>query len=599
MGYKEKIQIKLFSTSLVYEAIIDDYQDCSFTMNEYSAGEFFITINYNIPNAQKFKRGMFVQFENNPYYFGEIQEVSDSIGSDGKASQIRRITGYDARYIFQKRIIKNLNSVDSWSMTAKGEICMRNLIQDQCGTNAEEKRRLPITNIIPQESDAVGNVCSVSESYTNLYEVLEAIATQSETGWRVAYRGGMVLEFFEAKDRSNLVNFSTDMESLFTGNLSDSTKSYTNAIYIGGKGEGAERDIYEGEIDMDGSPSGLARYESWDDESSMTTESEYESKAKSMLAQYGQTISISGQGLIECPYVYGKDYNVGDIVTITVSETPVVCQITEITESWGKGRYNLDFEFGKPIPSLGNQFQTILKLISKASNKQSTTDSIRWYTIPVDTEMPSCDVTYRTIGFIGSVGTNATFKLYLDDQRNGAKTYHVYFKQLGGTGKLTLTTGVSGAVDLVMNPGTYVAIITVKENGDIQMASSTPTNTIQSGNNQPVTSDAVLVGSQTGSIINEWDTTYWEGDSVEDIVIPSDGYYYIYVLLAQDYNKSSNEFKLLDSDRNLVVYHQFNSSGTIVFTHILPLKAGNYRYAHESLGGNTGGRCYVYMYKRS
>ncbi|MBQ1777976.1 MAG: hypothetical protein IIZ93_07445, partial [Acidaminococcaceae bacterium] len=170
---------------------------------------------------------------------------------------------------------------------------------------------------------------------------------------------------------------------------------------------------------------------------------------------------------------------------------------------------------------------------------------------------------------------------------------------LGGTGKLTLTTGVSGAVDLVMNPGTYVAIITVKENGDIQMASSTPTNTVQSGNNQPVTSDAVLVGSQTGSMINEWDTSYWEGSSNEDITIPSDGYYFIHVLLAQDFDKSSNQFQLLDSDRNLVVYHQFNARGTIVFSHILPLKAGNYRYFHESLGGNTGGRCLVYMYKRS
>lgn len=114
-----------------------------------------------------------------------------------------------------------------------------------------------------------------------------------------------------------------------------------------------------------------------------------------------------------------------------------------------------------------------------------------------------------------------------------------------------------------------------------------------------MTSDAVLVGSQTGSLINEWDTTYWEGFLNKDIVIPSDGYYFIHVLLAQEYNKSSNQFQLLDSDGNLVVYHQFNSSGTIVFTHILPLKAGNYQYFHESLGGNTGGRCLVYMYKRS
>jgi hypothetical protein len=105
--------------------------------------------------------------------------------------------------------------------------------------------------------------------------------------------------------------------------------------------------------------------------------------------------------------------------------------------------------------------------------------------------MPKADVTYNTIGFIGSVGTNATFKLYLDDEKTGAKSYHVWFKQLGGTGKLTLTTGKSGATDLVLGVGTYVAIISVDENGNIVNVAETPTDLIQSGNTQPATSNGV------------------------------------------------------------------------------------------------------------
>ena len=105
--------------------------------------------------------------------------------------------------------------------------------------------------------------------------------------------------------------------------------------------------------------------------------------------------------------------------------------------------------------------------------------------------MPKADVTYNTIGFTGSVGSGKTFTLYLDDEKTGSKTYHVYFKQLGGTGKLTLTTGKTGATNLVMEIGTYVAIISVDENGNIVNVASTPTDTISSGNNQPATSDGV------------------------------------------------------------------------------------------------------------
>jgi hypothetical protein len=105
--------------------------------------------------------------------------------------------------------------------------------------------------------------------------------------------------------------------------------------------------------------------------------------------------------------------------------------------------------------------------------------------------MPKADVTYNTIGFVGTVGTGATFTLYLDDEKTGAKTYHVYFKQLGGTGKLTLTTGKAGATNLTLNAGTYVAIIYVDENGNITNTASTPTATIEAGSTQPATSGGV------------------------------------------------------------------------------------------------------------
>lgn len=499
MSYREKPQLKLYkfeNNSFVLQAIIDDYEEVSFERNIYQAGVFTITINFNIPNSQLFQRGLFVRFGNDNYDFGEITTIQDSIGDSGKGSQVRTITGYDARYILKRRVIKNMNSNGLWVMTGKGEIVLRNLINDQCGEGAEEKRKLPITNIIPESENAIGKEYSVSEQFTNLYEVCKTIATQSEIGWRLKFNGtSLSLECYEGEDRSQTVQFSPSFDSLANGNFQDSSESFSNAIYVGGKGQNDDRDIYEGE---DGTPSGLNRFESWDNQSSMTSEDEYEAEALSMLTQYGQTIQMSGNGLAKCPYEYKSQYNVGDWITISFNNKSAIVQILSVTEHWLFGSYNIQFSFGKPQNNIQDQLQLMLRKIQSASNKTNSTDSVRWYTIPTDTEMPKADVTYNTIGFIGECAQNgSTFKLYWDSEKTGAKTYHVYFKQLAG-GKLTLTTGVSGASNLVLNSGTYVAIIYVDSDGNVTSQGATATDSVVLGNTQPVTSNAVAGAISSG-----------------------------------------------------------------------------------------------------
>ena len=495
MSYKEKPQIKLYkyeNSAFVLQAIIDDFQEVSFEHNIYEAGTFTITINYNIPNALLFQRGLFVQFGNNPYDFGEIITIQDAIGQDGKGSQIRTITGKDARYIFKRRVIKNLNNEEKWSMTGAGETVLRELVKAQCGTGAEAKRQLPVANTIPETTDAIGKEYSVAEAFSNLYDTLVTIATQSEIGWRVKFDGTLTLEVYEGNDLSNQVQFSTDFDSLANGEFTDSSEAYANTVYVAGKGTGSDRDIYEGEQEIEGeSPSGLDRYEAYDNQSSMTSEAEYEAEAFSMLTQYGQTLEISGNGLAKCPYIFKEQYNIGDTITLAFSGKSAKAQILSVTEHWAWGQYGIEFSFGKPQNDLSRQLQLILKQIQKASNKTSSTSSVKWYTIPTDTTMPKSDVIYDTIGFVGDAGSGgSTFQLYWDSEKTGAKTYHVYFKQLAG-GNLTLTTGVSGKANLVLNSGTYVAIIYVDAEGNVTSQGATPTDIIASGNTQPATSDAV------------------------------------------------------------------------------------------------------------
>lgn len=490
--WSDKPQIKLYayiSGAFVLQAIIDDYQSCSFERTMYSAGQFTIEINYNIPNAQLFERGLWVQFGTDTYDFGEILSITDVIGEDGKQSQMRTITGYDARYIFKRRIIKNLNADTAWSMTDSGELCMRNLIADQCGVNAETKRQLPVINEIPETG--LGGEYSVSEAYSNLYDTLCTIAEQSALGWRIAFDVDadtqLTLECYTGDYKANTVFFSTDFDSLESGEFTDSAESYCNAIYIGGKGDGEERDIYEGETflnsdklmindsdfllldDYEGKliisgykPDGINRFEAWDDQSAMTEEEEYKAEAWSMLQQYGQTITVSGAGLAKNPYQYKSEYNVGDTISVSFSGKKAAVQVLSVTEHWEHGNYDIEFTFGKPENDISKQLSLLLNKIQTGAISSSSTDSVKWYTTPTDTAQKKSEVTYDVIGFLG---TGGDFKLYFSTDGTGAKTYHVYVKQT--TGDITLNTGVSGAETLTLEAGTYVTIIYVDDSGNI------------------------------------------------------------------------------------------------------------------------------------
>lgn len=497
MAYNTKIQLGLYeykNSHFIKQAIIDDYYEISFTRNLYEAGDFTITINKNIPNASLFKRGLFVRFGNDDYDMGEIVSISTSVGAEGKASETLLINGKDLRYLFHRRIIIKDNANGKWEMTGKGEMVLRSLAKDQCGIGTESKRRLPIENNIPTVDNAIGGECSISEAFTNLYEVMATIATQTNTGWRVKYHdGNLTLECFSGVDRSKNVFFTVSHDALQEGNFVDSSESFANTVYVGGKGQGDERDIYEGE---NGNPENMDRFEAWDDQSSMTNENEYEAEAGAMLTQYGQTINVSGNTLAKSPYIYKEQYDVGDIVTIGFSDQKAVTQILSVTENWsGIGNYSTSFSFGKPLPTLNNQLQLILKQIRKASDNSSSTDSVRWYTIPTDTEMPKADVTFNTIGFIGNAGAGATFKLHFDENGTGSKSYHVWFKQLAG-GKLTLTTGVAGKQNLEMDSGTYVAIIYVDQEGNVlNQASAVSVNS--AGGQSAGTANTITVNGQT------------------------------------------------------------------------------------------------------
>ena len=106
-----------------------------------------------------------------------------------------------------------------------------------------------------------------------------------------------------------------------------------------------------------------------------------------MLNQYGQATPLNGDGLAKCPYVYKEQYDVGDTISYRNGRKEIQGEDSFRHGALGEGN-DLNFTFGKPVNTLASQLQLMMRQIQKASNSESGTDSVRWYTIPNDTAMP-------------------------------------------------------------------------------------------------------------------------------------------------------------------------------------------------------------------
>jgi hypothetical protein len=503
---------------------VDYYEQAFFTRSLTGYGSFTIVINYNITNAYLFAKGTIVQFGSSVKKIGVIEDIQKGIGEDGKGSQTLTITGVQAKGIFTRRIIIPGTGNDYYAQNDNAETVIKSTIADQCGATAPADRKFPLLNVIADSGR--GGVYALQEFNTNLGTILTAVAESQDPyiGFDFSLNAATAKLDFDiivGLDRrdSQTVNprvcFSSEFDTLRSATIKDQSSGYRNVIYVGGQGDGSDKTVVQ--VNDTVEPTGIDRREEYIDSSSLQSVDDLTTAGESELNALKQaTLTIEAQALVSSQLTYGVDYDIGDLVNIKEYGTVFDAQITEVTESWAHGSYEVSHVFGKQAQSITSVVKSTKSGLDQTNTSKS---SIGWktatisYAITADIVQDYSDITADVIILTGATGANRNLTLRTPDAAGiGRKLYTILVLATGGH-TITVKTAAAGTGTVVLvSTGTpYTREIYVDASGNVR---SLPVATTTMAGLESAADKTKLDGIAAGAEVNvnaDWSSA--SGDS--------------------------------------------------------------------------------------
>lgn len=268
--------------------------------------------------------------------------------TDDENGDYLTISGRSIESIIERRIISKQTNFNG-----KAESCIRKFMEENIISPSDGNRKIDLLEL----GAVQGYTETIDKQATgkNLLDTIKEICVSYEYGFKIRFvNGKFIFDLYKGTDRSlhqsenTHVVFSSQFENLGNTEYSYDITSFYNSAYVGGEGEGKDRVI---ENASTASAVSMYRREMWVDArstSSNTDESTLTPKQyAALLVQQGneelrnakETKEFSGELLDINQYVYGKDYQLGDKVSIVneyrISGTATVTEITEVEDENG------------------------------------------------------------------------------------------------------------------------------------------------------------------------------------------------------------------------------------------------------------------------
>lgn len=344
---------------------IDNYESLQFTRRFYGVGEFELHININKNNTDVLQEDNLIILGTDTKKVGVIRHREIKVDEQGLASEELLIRGYALKGVVNRRITVPPTGEGYDKIKDNAETIIKHYVHVNCVSPVDIKRKIPQLDIAPDLKK--GTIISWQSRYKQLDTELEEISMYSELGWDIYLDFSNMKWIFEVIEGRNLtasqdilppVIFSVDFDNIKGQNFVDSAISYRNAGYVGGQGEEEDRAVIQvGEYE------GLERIETFIDARDVEDITELPTRGEQKLAELNKVQSFESQIVDFGSFIYGQDWDLGDIVTVQNRKWGVTLdsRIVEVKEIYEVGGFQLEATFGNNVPTI---IDKIKKMVS-------------------------------------------------------------------------------------------------------------------------------------------------------------------------------------------------------------------------------------------
>lgn len=356
--------IRFFNPDLEFLGEIRMYASLIFIRRWETIGEFEIHVKKQRPEL--FQNGNYIMLNNDPYRSGIIQyEKDDSDGYEPNSFKDITIKGYTLLYLLYRRITyppETNNGYRVWTNCPMEDI-MYDLVDENAINPIDTNRKIP--HLIAGTSQHRGGNLTFQTRLKRVSNELNTLSVQSGLGVSIKLdweNKQLVFEVMEGVDRSysesnsNCYIFKKTNGKVKQRTYTHSAIGASNMAYIGGQGDGADREI----VTINEELTGLDRWETFIDARDIE-EGETGTlvdRGKTKLAEQGESIAFEFEAN---PVDYRSMWDLGDLTTFYDVESGLVQdnRVTEVTETYEGSTLRIDPVFGHTTTTLSDAINTM------------------------------------------------------------------------------------------------------------------------------------------------------------------------------------------------------------------------------------------------
>jgi hypothetical protein len=376
-----KMPVKAFTPFMDFLAETDNYSSLQFTRKYHEYGQFELHINRYMHDADKFDKGTLIMLNKETNKAGIILHKEIALDQNGKATENWKLTGVTLQGIMMRRVTVPPADTGYDRKSGDAETVMKHYVERNFINPDDPKRKIPQLEIAPNLHR--GSHVEWESRYKRLSDELANISKLSGLGWTIYVDMVKKKWIFDVVEGRNLtqeqqehspVFFSPEFGTVKSQQFTDSSLNYRNFGYVGGQGEGEEREIV-----TVGEAEGFNRIETFIDARDVDTETDEGSNGESLIERGQRKLDEmqtelyleaeiltpitketrnhnpnSTVKMIATPFEYEKDFDLGDNVPVLNKSWGIMmtAPITEFKEIYESNGFQLEGTFGESQPTL-------------------------------------------------------------------------------------------------------------------------------------------------------------------------------------------------------------------------------------------------------